>query len=170
MSSATEIIYAVPQRQRILAALFSTNTSIINNNNNNTKMPRTNRQRQKHKRNVLLCAVVLGALALALFPLRAVASTVVESTVGAAAAAAAAAVPALATVAAPALVARTITAASPIPAALEMQLTIRLIYAAFMGACLGKERSSAKHSGKEVVLGPMLFEWRVWSGRRKIHP
>jgi putative Mg2+ transporter-C (MgtC) family protein len=37
-------------------------------------------------------------------------------------------------------------AASPVSADVEFRLSCRLVYAAILGACLGKERSSAKHS------------------------
>lgn len=73
--------------------------------------------------------VIVGLLFMAIIvPLRASASTpIIESTV----------------VAAEALAPPVMT---PIPADVELKLCLRLIYSAFLGACLGKERSAAKHS------------------------
>jgi putative Mg2+ transporter-C (MgtC) family protein len=79
----------------------------------------------------------MGLATLLLVPLRATASTV-------------AVVEPIAVVAATTEVASTVAAvmiaAPPVSAAVEMQLSIRLVYAALMGAILGKERSLAKHS------------------------
>lgn len=52
-----------------------------------------------------------------------------------------------AAIAAPAVTAATAPIITcPISAATELRLMVRLVYAAFMGAVLGKERSAAKHS------------------------
>jgi uncharacterized membrane protein YhiD involved in acid resistance len=77
-------------------------------------------QRFRFKRSKSLA---LGLGVMMLLPLKALASTVVAETV----------VP-------------VVSAASPIAAAVEFKLTLRLVYAALLGAGLGKERSIAKHS------------------------
>jgi len=96
-----------------------------------------------HKR-VVLKRLAAGLVCMMLLPLRVSASTVPlaaagESAVAAAETAAAASAPAAAAAAA-------YCAAPPVPASVETKLTIRLIYAALLGAGLGKERSFAKHS------------------------
>jgi putative Mg2+ transporter-C (MgtC) family protein len=86
------------------------------------------------KRNVLLGRFAAGLVCMLLLPLRVSASTTPlaasEPVVAAAAPVAAAAY----------------CAAPPVPAWVETKLTIRLVYAALLGAGLGKERSFAKHS------------------------
>jgi putative Mg2+ transporter-C (MgtC) family protein len=74
-------------------------------------------------------ALRLGVMLL--LPLKALASTVVAETVAPEVAGAAVTV---------------VSAASPVAAAVEFQLTLRLIYAALLGAGLGMERAISKHS------------------------
>jgi uncharacterized membrane protein YhiD involved in acid resistance len=114
----------------------------------NETQQRTN---SKHRRILLWTAFAIGLATLTFHPLRAIASSVAEPLAVAAEAttfAASTAAPTIsqAVVAAPVAPLVVITTASPVSAAVETQLSFRLLYAAFMGACLGKERSFAKHS------------------------
>jgi uncharacterized membrane protein YhiD involved in acid resistance len=110
-----------------------------------------NRSNSKHRRRLLWTAFAIGLATLIFHPLRAIASSVAEPLAVAAEAttlAVSAAAPdiAQAGVAVPVDRIALITASSPVSAAVETQLSLRLIYAACMGACLGKERSYARHS------------------------
>jgi putative Mg2+ transporter-C (MgtC) family protein len=115
---------------------------------------RTNLKHRRRRR-LLWTAFAIALATLTLHPLRAIASSVLaEPLTGAVASeattllAVSTAAPAIAqaVVAAPVDRLALITACSPVSAAVETQLSLRLIYAACMGACLGKERSFAKHS------------------------
>lgn len=75
--------------------------------------------------------IAVGLGMIMLIPLKASASTVITETVA----------PIVTEAAVPA-----ISLLSPISAAVEFQLSLRLVYAALLGAGLGKERSIAKHS------------------------
>jgi putative Mg2+ transporter-C (MgtC) family protein len=108
----------------------------------------------KHRRRLLLTAFAIGLATLIFHPLRAIASSVAVAEPLAVATeatkllAVSTAAPAIAQEVAASPVTRlaVITACSPVSAAVERQLSLRLIYAACMGACLGKERSYARHS------------------------
>lgn len=109
------------------------------------------RKNSKHTRRLVLTAFAIGLATLAFHPLKAIASSVAEPLAVAAEATtlvASTVAPAIAqaAVATPVAALALYTLSSPVSAAVETQLSLRLLYAAFMGACLGKERSFAKHS------------------------
>mmetsp|Transcript_7087 Transcript_7087/g.20872 ORF Transcript_7087/g.20872 Transcript_7087/m.20872 type:complete len:619 (-) Transcript_7087:91-1947(-) len=143
----------------------SSRSAVAFNHDNNT-------QRRQHKtspmarflRKRMLKVAAYAFLPLLFMPMKAVASTAeAVGTASDAALAGATAVNAVATTAAAPVVAAAgsveavattatqagqlmMMATSPISAEAEMRLIRRILYAAMMGACLGKERSFAKHS------------------------